>query len=87
MHKCEKSRLEVFWTHVQNLWLKLYGSKKVYLAAINVTSFIFFSRNVLNLYIKRRHIFPSQNRFDEKIMELEQLFWFSIRFFISFVFS
>ena len=36
MYKCDVKRLARFWTSVQELWLRLYGSRKVYVAAINV---------------------------------------------------
>ena len=40
MYNCETKRLENFWIRVQDFWLKLYGSKKIYIAAINVILFI-----------------------------------------------
>ena len=36
MYECEANRLGKLWTGVQDLWIKLYGSKKIYIAAINV---------------------------------------------------
>lgn len=36
MYKPDLKRLEQFWISVQDFWIKLYGSKKAYIAAINV---------------------------------------------------
>ncbi|CAF0705140.1 unnamed protein product [Brachionus calyciflorus] len=35
MYKCEPKRLEAVWRAVQDFWIKLYGSKKIYIAALN----------------------------------------------------
>jgi hypothetical protein len=36
MYKAKEERLAKFWTSMQDFWIKLYGSKNVYIAAINV---------------------------------------------------
>lgn len=35
LYQAEPERLESLWAGVQNLWEKLYGSQKIYIAAIN----------------------------------------------------
>jgi len=35
MYQAEPERLELLWVGVQNLWEKLYGSEKIYIAAMN----------------------------------------------------
>lgn len=35
MYKCNEQRLRAFWISLQEFWLRLYGSSKFYLAAIN----------------------------------------------------
>ena len=53
MYNCETKRLENFWINVQDFWLKLYGSKKIYIAAINVILFIHLIKaNILRYKIK-----------------------------------
>ena len=53
MYNCETKRLEKFWINVQDFWLKLYGSKKIYIAAINVILFInLIKENTLKYKIK-----------------------------------
>ena len=37
IYKPNKERCVLFSRALQNLWIKLYGSKKVYVAGINVT--------------------------------------------------
>ena len=41
MYKCDVQRLEKFWLIVQQFWVKLYGSSKIYIAAVNVFNYIF----------------------------------------------
>ena len=36
LYDSNPNRLEDLWFHVQKLWWNLYGSKKVYIAALNV---------------------------------------------------
>merc|ERR1712127_924148 len=35
MYQGKEDRLRQFWTALQDFWLRLYGSNKVYIAAIN----------------------------------------------------
>ena len=35
VYKLEKGRCRVFWRALQTLWIKLYGSNKIYISAIN----------------------------------------------------
>lgn len=37
MYQPEEARLREFWTSLQGLWLKLYGSKMASIALINVS--------------------------------------------------
>ena len=39
MYKCKEERLRLFWHNLQDFWIKLYGSNKTYIAAINVSVF------------------------------------------------
>jgi 3,2-trans-enoyl-CoA isomerase len=36
MYQCKPDRVRQFWVALQDFWLKLYGSNKIYIAAINV---------------------------------------------------
>jgi 3,2-trans-enoyl-CoA isomerase len=36
MYQCKPDRVRQFWVALQDFWLKLYGSYKIYIAAINV---------------------------------------------------
>lgn len=36
MYKCKPERARQFWRALQDIWIKLYGSNKIYIAAINV---------------------------------------------------
>lgn len=38
MVKTDRERLRNFWQALQAFWIKLYGSNKIYMAAINVCS-------------------------------------------------
>jgi len=46
MYKPNKERLSNFWIQVQNLWIKIYGSKKIFIAAINVNFHISKSKKI-----------------------------------------
>ena len=35
MYKCNPDRFKQFWSALQGFWIKLYGSNKVFIAAIN----------------------------------------------------
>lgn len=37
MYQCKRERCSQFWTALQEMWIKLYGSNKIYIAAINVS--------------------------------------------------
>ena len=38
MHEMKPDRGRQFWSALQDFWIKLYGSNKVYIAAINVST-------------------------------------------------
>ena len=40
MYRAKPDRARQFWTALQEFWIKLYGSNKVYIAAINVKSLL-----------------------------------------------
>ena len=35
MYQCKQDRVKQFWSALQDFWLKLYGSNKIFIAAIN----------------------------------------------------
>lgn len=41
MYQIKPDRGRQFWTALQEVWIKLYGSNKVYIAAINASRFSF----------------------------------------------
>ena len=47
MYQTSPERLQLFWSSLQTLWLKLYGSKMANVALINVT--ISLLKEVLNI--------------------------------------
>lgn len=49
MHNPEPERLKAFWTAVQDVWLKLYGSSFPTAAAINVRILPVFTESAFNV--------------------------------------
>jgi len=43
MYKPDPERVKEFWTTLQDLWLALFGSKVPTAAAINVSTYYFYS--------------------------------------------
>lgn len=44
MYQCKRERAAQFWNALQEFWIKLYGSSKIYIAAINVWVFFVLLR-------------------------------------------
>ena len=40
MYQPKPDRIRQFWSALQNFWLKLYGSNKIFIAAINVSKIL-----------------------------------------------
>lgn len=58
MYQPKPDRIRQFWTALQDFWIRLYGSNKVYIAAINVFFLMFRHISVffsfLNLYFLKK---------------------------------
>lgn len=37
VYRLQEARAKVFWRALQTFWMKLYGSKKIFISAINVS--------------------------------------------------
>ncbi len=50
MYQCKPDRVRQFWVALQDFWLKLYGSNKIYIAAINVRIFNLLLSSLFKYY-------------------------------------
>lgn len=77
MYKCDQNRLKTLWTECQNFWIKLYGSRKVYVAAINGHALAFGSVIVMSCDYR---IMADSDRFKvglpSVLLGIDAPFWF-----------